>query len=75
MTHQQMLHEVRSAHEFAVAEDTKPGASIGFDRGIVGVTVRDNAGRIAMCTLDLAAIDELLDELLLARAHLANGGK
>jgi len=70
MTHQALLHEIRTAHERAVEEDTRPGASVGASGGVAGISVRDNAGRIAMCTIDVDAIDSLIDELLEARSHL-----
>jgi hypothetical protein len=72
MTHQAILNEIRTAHERAVEEDTRPGASVGASGGVAGISVRDNAGRIAMCVLDVAAIDGLIDELLEARSHLAH---
>jgi hypothetical protein len=72
MTHQQLLHETKTARESEITELTKPGASVGFAGGVVGISVRDKAKRLAMATLDVQAIDDLIDELLLARAHLVH---
>lgn len=70
MTHQQKLHLISESDRAQQEMARQPCAKIGYYLGVVGVSVIDRAGRIAMVNVDVAALDRLIAEAELARAML-----
>lgn len=74
MTYQQKLEDARRDSDNAIKHAQRPGVRIGFANGIAGFTAVDNGQypRTVQGALGVSDIDELIDDLLLAREHLMN---
>ena len=73
MTYQKRLHLERQARELAHLQDIEKERNtivVGLGAGVVGLSVRDNSLRVVQQTLDIAKIDQLVRDLLMARKHL-----
>jgi hypothetical protein len=74
MTYQQKLERDRRDSDSAIARSREPGITIGFASGRAGFTAVDQGGypRTVYGLLDVKKIDDLIDQLELARAHLVH---
>ena len=73
MTYQKQLHLERQARELAhsqTIEQERNTVVVGLGDGVVGLSVRDNSLRVVQQILDIAKIDQLVKDLLMARKHL-----
>ena len=71
MTYQEKLELARLDSDAAIEYARRPGIRIGFANGIAGYTATDASERRPVYgTLTIEAIDDLLDQLELARAHI-----
>jgi len=74
MTYQEKLETARRDSDRAIERSQKPGITIGFANGRAGFTAVDQGDypRTVYGLLDVQRIDDLIDQLALARAHLVH---